>query len=359
MRKYIEFLKYSLNPSLSYTTEFQNIDWDAMLAWAESQAIVGIIYQGILRTGKNLTIPFDVLMKWIGYAQQISVKNNVINRKCVDVVREYSNNKFNCLILKGQGNSLYYPKPLYRTPGDIDILILSVANRNDITQYVLKGKQVTGQHFHHIEYNEDGIQIEIHYFACSQNNPISMRRLNRWLDERANPINITLPDVEGTIPVPSWEYNVIYQLAHLMHHFFDEGIGLRQFVDYYYVLNKFRDESLEFRDSAKSIELEETLKYLGLWKFAGAVMYVMCEVFALEEQYMIAPVDEKRGKTLLNEILKGGNFGKYSGLTQHSTGGKYFLKHWRNLHFVREYPSEALCEPFFRTWHFFWRLTHR
>jgi hypothetical protein len=121
-------------------------------------------------------------------------------------------------------------------------------------------------------------------------------------------------------------------------------------VDYYYLLKS------DVRSQRSDVSL--TLKHLGLWKFAGAVMYVMREVFALEEQYMIAPVDEKRGKTLLNEILKGGNFGKYSGLTQHSTGGKYFLKHWRNLHFVKEYPSEALCEPIFRTWHFFWRLAH-
>ena len=160
-----------------------------------------------------------------------------------------------------------------------------------------------------------------------------------------------LPDGQGKIPVPSVEFNVIYQMSHLIHHFFDEGIGLRQFVDYYYLL----------RSSAKmrNEELKMTLKHLGLWKFSGAVMYVMREVFALDEQYMIAPVDEKRVKTMLNKILKGGNFGKYSGVTQHSTGGKYFLKHGCNLHFVREYPSEALCEPIFRTWHFFWRLAHR
>ena len=85
-------------------------------------------------------------------------------------------------------------------------------------------------------------------------------------------------------------------------------------------------------------------------------MYVMQEVFALKEEFMIAPVDDMRGKTLLDEILKGGNFGKSSGLTDHSTGGKYFAKIWRNLHFVRQYPHEALCEPVFRTWHFFWRL---
>ena len=40
------------------------------------------------------------------------------------------------------------------------------------------------------------------------------------------------------------------------------------------------------------------------------------------------------------------------------TGKKYFLKIARNMQFVREYPAEALCEPVFRTWHFFWRVAH-
>ena len=61
----------------------------------------------------------------------------------------------------------------------------------------------------------------------------------------------------------------------------------------------------------------------------------------------------------MEEILKGGNFGRYLGLTDHSMAGKYFAKHWRIFHFVREYPAEALCEPVFRTWHFFWRKSHR
>ena len=138
-----------------------------------------------------------------------------------------------------------------------------------------------------------------------------------------------------------------------MRHFFDEGIGLRQFVDYYYLLRNAKDNM-----GMRIGDLEMLLRYLGMWKFAGAVMFVMREVFALEDGLLIVPVDERRGRTLLAEILKGGNFGKHSGLTDHSTGGKYFAKIWRNLHFAREYPAEALCEPIFRTWHFFWRLKH-
>ena len=149
---------------------------------------------------------------------------------------------------------------------------------------------------------------------------------------------------------------MIYQLTHLYHHFFDEGIGMRQIIDYYYVVNN--DELLVIKDV-----LQKELKHLGLWKFAGAVMYVLHEALGLSEEKMIAPIDEKRGKLLLAEILNGGNFGqhftKYGHFTQKGMAKKYFLKIWRNMHFVRYYPMEALSEPFFRTWHFFWRLRHK
>ena len=102
------------------------------------------------------------------------------------------------------------------------------------------------------------------------------------------------------------------------------------------------------------------MRYLGLYDFAGAVMYVLHEVLGLPEERMIAPMDVKRGKLLLAEIMDGGNFGKhatkYGHFTQQGTTKKYFLKIWRNMHFVRYYPAEALSEPIFRTWHFFWRL---
>jgi hypothetical protein len=84
--------------------------------------------------------------------------------------------------------------------------------------------------------------------------------------------------------------------------------------------------------------VQRELKYLGLWKFAGAVMHVLHEALGLSEEKMIAPMDEKRGKLLLAEILNGGNFGQ---------------------HFVRFYPAEALSEPIFRTWHFFWRMKNK
>ena len=67
-------------------------------------------------------------------------------------------------------------------------------------------------------------------------------------------------------------------------------------------------------DSSASTALDvvqRELKYLELWKFAGAVMYVLKEVLGLSEDKMIVPMDEKRGRLLLAEILDGGNFGRH------------------------------------------------
>ena len=297
--------------------------------------------------------------------------------------------------------------------------------------------------------------VELHFFPCSMNNPIYHTRLQKWFRRNADlqcSHIVGLPDGAGDIAIPTTAFNVIYQLMHLYHHFFDEGIGMRQIIDYFLVVNDFSKNvflnndlsnppvplskegstfspspsssgsgdvtapswcseplrskdggpskvspncagwdrrgvsgdtgsvscssasgssitsvsSASTTDSSASTALDvvqRELKYLELWKFARAVMYVLHEALGLSEEKMIAPMDEKRGKLLLAEILNGGNFGKhftkYGHFTQQGMAKKYFLKIWRNMHFVRYYPAEALSEPIFRTWHFFWRMKNR
>lgn len=182
---------------------------------------------------------------------------------------------------------------------------------------------------------------------CSQSNPLYRRRLNKELMAMVEGGGrmAGLPDGVGSIPVPTWTFNVLFQLAHMMHHFFDEGVGLKHMVDYYYLLT-----GCEAHD-----DLTEQLKRLNLYDFAGAVMYVMKTTLDMDDRFLIAPVDERRGQALLKDIKKGGNFGRNHGLTEHFTGKRFFLKSWRNMHFLCDYPAELLCEPFYRTWHFFWR----
>ena len=342
-----------------------DINWQQLYTFASKQSLLGFCFDGIERLGKEYPeelkrnpIERELLMTWMGTTQHIhrqNMKVNVVASKLYSMLRE---DGLRCCILKGQGNALMYPNAYSRNPGDIDVWVN--ASREDITEYAkCHFKLEDDIRFHHLETTMDRVPVELHFFPGIMNNPVYNARLQKWFKRNADlqcSNVVSLPDGIGEIAIPTTAFNVIYQLTHLYHHFFDEGIGMRQIIDYYYVVNN--NELLVIRDT-----LQKELKLLGLWKFAGAVMYVLHEALGLSEEKKIAPMDEKRGKLLLAEILNGGNFGKhftkYGHFTQQGMAKKYFLKIWRNMHFVRYYPIEALSEPIFRTWHFFWRLKHK
>jgi hypothetical protein len=463
------FLKYCLGYKRNMSRMIAGMDWQELYSFASKQALLGLCFEGIERLGKEYSeelrlnpIGRELLMTWMGKAQQIrrqNMKVNAVASKLYSMLRE---DGLRCCILKGQGNALIYPNAYSRNPGDIDVWVN--ASRERIMEYAQKKFELGDDiRLQHLETSLDGVPVELHFFPCSMNNILYHARLQKWFRRNADlqcSNVVSLPDGAGDIAIPTTAFNVVYQLTHLYHHFFDEGIGMRQIIDYYYVVcdfykvyqnsskitpslffdkasctRQFESElslhslaslfplkggstshpdpltlrgeggnrptrcseplrskdggpskvspdcagwdrlSIEGDNSAGSTTVvtsyastaldvaQRELKYLGLWKFAGAVMYVLKEVLGLSEDKMIVPVDEKRGRLLLAEILDGGNFGrhfsKYGGFTHQSMGKKYFLKIWRNMHFVRYYPAEALCEPLFRTWHFFWRLKYK
>ena len=360
----------TLQYCLEYKGDISNVvacmDWQNLYSFASKQAILGLCFNGIKRLGeeypeelKQNPIGRELLMTWMGKAQQIRRQNMKVNLVASKLYSMLRGDGLRCCILKGQGNALMYPNPYSRTPGDMDVWVN--ASREQITEYAKKYFEIGEDiRYHHLETSLDGVPVELHFFPCIMNNPVYNARLQKWFKRNADlqcSNIVSLPDGIGEIAIPMTAFNVVYQLTHLYHHFFDEGIGMRQIIDYYYVVSMLNVncEMLTW--------LPKDLKHLGLWKFARAVMYVLHEALGLSEEKMIAPMDEKRGKLLLSEILNGGNFGKhftkYGGFTHQSMGKKYFLKIWRNMHFVRFYPAEALSEPIFRTWHFFWRLKHR
>ena len=360
------FLRYSLGDKVDLSMVGANMDWRQLYSFATKQTIIGICFDGIKRLSeeypeelKKNPIERDLLMTWMGVSQQIRRQNMKVNGVAAKLYSMLREDGLRCCILKGQGNALMYPNAYSRNPGDIDVWVN--ASREQITEYAKKHFELGDDiRYQHIETSVDGVPVELHFFPCTMNNPIYNARLQKWfkrnVDLQCSNV-VSLPDGIGEIAIPTTAFNVVYQLTHLYHHFFDEGIGMRQIIDYYYVVSMLNVncEMLTW--------LPKELKYLGLWKFARAVMYVLHEALGLSGEKMIAPMDEKRGKLLLAEILNGGNFGqhftKYGGFTHQSMGKKYFLKIWRNMHFVRYYPAEALSEPIFRTWHFFWRMKNK
>ena len=367
-----DFLKYCLGAKGDMSKVVAGMDWRLLYEFASKQAMLGVCFDGIERLGKEYPevlrlnpIGRDVLMAWMAKAQQIRRLNMNVNGVAAKLYSMLKEDGLRCCILKGQGNALMCGNPYSRNPGDVDVWVN--ASREVIMEYGRRNFDLEDDiRYQHLETTMDGVPVELHFMPCVMNNPIYNARLQKWFWRNADlqcSNVVELPDGAGEIAVPTTAFNVVYQLCHLYHHFFDEGIGMRQMVDYYYVLVKSEEERVKnctaTEGKANVTSLQRELKYLGLWKFAGAVMYVLHVVLGLPEERMIRSMDVRRGELLLSEILNGGNFGKhftkYGHFTQQGMAKKYFLKIWRNMHFVRYYPAEALSEPIFRTWHFFWR----
>lgn len=377
---HIDFLRFCLDQQRELPVSISSIDWNEMLVWAERQAIVGIILGGITdarcqkEDGKSrLQIPYEVLMRWIGYANLIENRNKLLNKRCVEVGEYFKTKGFESCILKGQGNAMMYPNPLLRTPGDIDVWVQlgerlrvngSRLNVKEVIQLAREKNPKGKVCYHHVDYGEyDGVEVEIHYRPSFMFNPVHNCRLQQWFLVHGEGGMVELPEDAGTIRVPNKEFNIVFQLSHVYNHLLHEGIGLRQMIDYYYLLKSGNNNQVHgsrFKVDGSTESLVETLKYLNLYKFAGAVMYIMKEVLGLGDEYLIVPVDERRGKTLLKEILKGGNFGQSDVENQKATTAiqKNVLRIKRDLRMMRYFPSECLWEPVFRVYHWVWRLKY-
>ena len=258
-----------------------------------------------------------------------------------------------------------------------------------------------------------------------------------WMEKEEQFSHRVMLGEQGEIAIPTVEFNLIFQLTHIFSHLMNEGIGLRQLVDYYFVICDFYkvyqksskitpslftlkegstshpdpltlrgeggnrptrcSEPLRSKDggpskvspdsagwdrrdaigdmtsataarssfaassSAAINRVQKELKELGLWMFAGAIMYIMQEVFGMPASRLIVPPNEKYGKFVLNEVLEAGNFGKHDERIRfgRSQLGHNLQRVYRDMRLIKYFPAEALSEPIFRVWHFFWRMKNK
>ena len=242
------FLNYCLGKKVDMSMVVAKIDWRQLYTFASRQALLGFCFDGIERLTKEFSeelkqnpMERDLLMTWMGAAQQIRRQNVKVNAVARKLYLKFREDGLRCCILKGQGNALMYPNSYSRTPGDIDVWI--DASRERIMEYAQKKFELEDDiRLQHLETSLDGVPVELHFFPCSMNNPIYHAKLQKWfrrnVDLQCSHI-VGLPDGAGDIAIPTTAFNVVYQLTHLYHHFFDEGIGMRQIIDYFLVVCDF------------------------------------------------------------------------------------------------------------------------
>lgn len=328
-------------------------EWEELYDLSKKQTLTGIILEGIKQLKAEQMPPKKVLLKWFTNVERIREKNKELDQIAVRVTARFKKDGFRSAILKGQGVALYYSDPNIRIPGDIDIWL--DGNRKDIIQYVRKYCPNAGARYHHIDFPVmKQTDIEVHFTPTWMNSFSANKYLQDLFDtwkEEVFEHKIQLPDCNGYICTPTDKMNRVYLLIHIYHHFFDEGIGLRQLTDYFYLLRK------GCSDTEKK-EFRTIIKRLGITKFTQALMYVLHQIMGLEEEFLLVPPNEKDGRFLLQEILITGNFGHTDQRINRKNGKSaafYWSKFSHKVHFISSYPKDILNNVTFWIWQYFWR----
>ena len=349
---FFEFLRFSIGSKSEIPSSLKEADWKELYRIALKQCLVGLLFDGIQKLPPaEVGMSKDLLLQWMMQCQMLEKANVRLNDAAIQVSEWFRKKGFRTCILKGQGNALRYPNPYSRTPGDIDIWV--EGGDKCVISFVRSISPHEKACYHHIEFpSYNGVEIEVHYrpsfLLCFWHNRKLQKYYERVKEEQFS--HRVMLGGQGEIAIPTVEFNLIFQLTHIYAHLMNEGIGLRQLLDYYYVL--ISDDLLLIRD-----RVQKELKELGLWKFASAIMYIMQEVFGMPASRLIVPPNEKYGKFVLIEVLEAGNFGVHDARNPfgRSKLGHNLQRVYRDMRLFRYFPLEALSEPLFRVWHFFWR----
>ena len=428
-RIFFEFLRFCIGTVQEVPSSLKGADWRVLYAMARKQCLVGVLFDGIKRLPAGVGMDKGLLFQWMAQNQTLRKANARLDKAAVEVAEWFGRKGFRTCVLKGQGNALLYPPGMERTPGDIDLWV--DGGDRKVVSFVRSLSPDEKVCYHHIGFPEyNGVEVEVHFrpsfLFCFRHNRRLQEYYERVMDEQfAHRVKL---GEQGEVAVPKAEFNLIFQLTHIFTHLMNEGIGLRQLLDYFFVLKNtdfggntdgvsgntnggasfvntdftdntdkfsgntdgdgfllntdftdntdriggnadgdgfllntdFTDNTDRIGGNADGVDrrlLQDELRRLGLWEFAGAVMYIMKEIFGLEDNRLIVPPDVKRGRLVLKEVLEAGNFGQYDKRNWfgHSALGHNLQRLYRDMRLVRFFPAEALSEPFFRIWHFFWR----
>ena len=399
-RIFFEFLRFCIGTVQEVPSSLKGADWRVLYAMARKQCLVGVLFDGIKRLPADVGMDKGLLFQWMAQNQTLRKANARLDKAAVEVAEWFGRKGFRTCVLKGQGNALLYPPGMERTPGDIDLWV--DGGDRKVVSFVRSLSPDEKVCYHHIGFPEyNGVEVEVHFrpsfLFCFRHNRRLQGYYERVMDEQfAHRVKL---GEQGDVAVPKAEFNLIFQLTHIFTHLMNEGIGLRQLLDYFFLLKNTdfggntdgdgfllntnctddtdrivgnadgdvfllntdcTDNTDRIGGNADGVDrrlLQDELRRLGLWEFAGAVMYIMKEVFGLEDNRLIVPPDVKRGRLVLKEVLEAGNFGQYDKRNWfgHSALGHNLQRLYRDMRLVRFFPAEALSEPFFRIWHFFWR----
>ena len=322
--------------------------WRWLHAEAVRQSVVGLAFAGLDHVqaasqgaddpGNTPDIiakpPTDLLMRWTMEEQRLRALNAKFDAEARRLTELFESLGLYSVILKGQGNAMLYPEAAPRTPGDIDIFVeggkcevLKVLRREGL----LDEHDTPSYHHAHMKMGKSGIIIEVHYRPSSGlSTPWRNCRFQRILNEEIKKSQMT----DKGFRVPTATFNLLMQLAHIQRHFINSGIGMRQIIDFCYVLENAHNDDVE--------RCRRLLSGFGMKRVAQAVMWIASEKLGFTFSSHFANPSQRWGEMLLAHIVNDGNFGQFAESEGYTFVHRIAVEQLRKLRLMPMCPSEVV-----------------
>lgn len=318
---------------------------------AEEQSVVGLVAAGLERV-TDVKHPKEEVLQIVGQTLQLEQRNKAMNAFVSELIGRLKDAGIYALLVKGQGVAQCYARPLWRACGDVDLLLNADDYEKAKKLLVPLATEVETEytHFKHIRMTIDGWEVELHGTLHS--------RLSRRVDRRVDAVqedtlkfgNVrTWKCGDTDVNLPSPDNDVIFVFTHILHHFFFEGIGLRQICDWCRLL-------WTYKSSLNHGLLESRVRKMGLmseWKafaaFAENRLGMPVEAMPLFEDNDIHNDNlKKKAERICQFLMEVGNFGHnqrrdFSGMSYMK---RKFVSFWGRLsdmlrHF-RIFPLDSI-----------------
>lgn len=309
--------------SLRFT---EQVDWEKVYLQANEQAVVGLVTAGV-ENFQDVKAPQEIVLQCIGESLRLEQTNKAMNQFIEKLVGQMRKADIYTLLVKGQGIAQCYERPLWRSSGDVDLL-LSDSNYTKAKDFLLplsSGNKRAERYSKHLGMNIEGWYVEIHGTLRTG----LSGRIDKVVDEVQRDVFYggevrSWMNGKTMVFIPSPDNDVFFVFTHFIKHFYKEGMNLRQICDWCRLM-------WTYKDTLNHELLEKRIKRAGLmseWKaFAAlAIEYLGMPVEAMSLYDVTGKKDEVRGKKLIAFILAG-----YSGNKMKDTMQIAKIFPWKTL----------------------------
>lgn len=229
--------------------------WSQLGDLARKQGVLGIMLDGVDKcqvSGFKFQFPMPQMLRleWIGEVLQIEQRNRLQIAVMNDLAGRWKQQGCRVMVMKGQANGVFYPKPEHRNPGDIDCYLINDDDNHNENAYQIgnrvaseAGAKVDESWYKHSVISYKGETFENHQYFVHTRDGKRGKKLNEELVEQLKDKSEEIRVIPGTVvEMPSMQWTAMFLTYHACAHFISEGLRLKQILDWAMFLKTHQED---------------------------------------------------------------------------------------------------------------------